>query len=221
MGKYPPHMQQVLIFDYDGVIVDSLPIFMDYFIDACKKQGYSNIATKKEFLRLFNGNMFEQMMKKGMGKKTILNIVYTLKKGLIDHQHEIKLFPEIKQVLEKLTDQHTLIISTSNETTVVSEYLKQKRLYRFFNAIYGSDVEPSKVKKIELIKQNYTSNKYTYIGDTVGDIKEGKQAQIQTVATTWGWHSKEQLLQTNPDYVADQPYDLLSLFIDESLVKID
>ena len=74
-------MQQVLIFDYDGVIVDSLEVFMKDFIKACKQEGYPEIATKKEFLQLFQGNMFDQMMKKGMDKKTILNIVYTLKEG--------------------------------------------------------------------------------------------------------------------------------------------
>jgi len=206
-------MRQVLIFDYDGVIVDSFSIFMTYFIEACKKQGYGFIATKKDFLQLFNGNMFEQMMQKGMDRKTILSIVYHLKDGLIKHQQKIEPFPKMPTVLQKLAQQHTLIVSTSNETKVVEEYLKKKNLYNLFDCIYGSDIEPSKVKKIQLIRKNNHFDKYTYIGDTVGDVKEAKRANIQIIAVTWGWHSKKQLQHAHPDLIIDQPNELLSLFI--------
>ena len=214
-------MQQVLIFDYDGVIVDSLSIFMQFFFDACKKQGYPDLASKQEFLRLFDGNMFEQMMRKGMNKQTILRIVYDIKKGLLKHQQEINLFPDIKSILEKLSINHTLIISTSNETTVVSEYLKKRNLIHLFEKIYGSDIEPSKVKKIKLIQQHFKSNNYTYIGDTIGDIKEAQQANIKTVAVTWGWHTKSELLQADPDLIAHNPYELLSLITTQSSLNVD
>lgn len=39
----------LLIFDYDGVIVDSLKIFMENFILACKKEGVNEIANKRDF----------------------------------------------------------------------------------------------------------------------------------------------------------------------------
>jgi phosphoglycolate phosphatase len=214
-------MKNVLVFDYDGVIVDSLSIFMTYFMDACKKEGYVNIATKKDFLQLFDGNMFEEMMRRGMNKKTIVSIVYTLREGLLKDQQKIKLFPTMDIVIKRLAKKHTLLISTSNETQVVSNYLKAKGLECFFEDIYGSDIEPSKVKKIELIKKNVPSNRYTYIGDTVGDMKECKQASIETVAATWGWHSKKQLLQTHPTMIADHPTDLLFLFDTESCVTKD
>ncbi len=209
-------MQQVLIFDYDGVIVDSLPIFMTYFIEACKQQGYPEIATKQEFLQLFNGNMFDQMMKIGMDKKTILNIVYKLKEGLKKHRSEINMFPNMKIVLEQLSKHHRLIISTSNETNVVRNYLKREKISGLFDHIYGSDVEPSKVKKIQLIQKNDPAKRYSYIGDTIGDILEGKQAQVQTIAVSWGWHKKKELLNAKPDLIVDQPTDLLSFFTEES-----
>ena len=52
-------MENILIFDYDGVIVDSLDIFMKDLISACKKNGFNQISTKDIFLNLFDGNMYE------------------------------------------------------------------------------------------------------------------------------------------------------------------
>ncbi len=214
-------MKQILIFDYDGVIVDSLSLFMKYFIEACHEHGFSSLADKEQFLQLFHGNMFEQMMQKGMNKKNILAIVYHLKEGLISNQEKINLFPGIKSVLEQLAQNYTLVISTSNETAVVMEYLKKKRLCYLFDDVYGSDIEPSKVKKIYLIQKDNESDNSFYIGDTVGDIKEARQAQTKAVAVTWGWHTKRELIHTNPDYIVDQPSDLLSLFNIKSPLNVD
>jgi phosphoglycolate phosphatase len=221
MAEYKFAMQQVLIFDYDGVIVDSLSIFMQYFFDACRKQGYSTLANKQEFLRLFDGNMFEQMMQKGMNMQIILSIVQEIKEGLMKHQQEINLFPNIKTILEKLAINHTLIISTSNETTVVLDYLKKRNLNHLFEEIYGSDIEPSKVKKIRLIQKHFKSNNYIYIGDTIGDIREAQQANINTVAVTWGWHKKSELLQADPDLIAHDPKELLALITAKSSLGVD
>lgn len=214
-------MKQVLIFDYDGVIVDSLSLFMKYFIEACEEHGYKSLANEKNFLQLFYGNMFEQMMQKGMNKSTILAIVYHLKKGLITNQDKIHIFPEIKPVLEQLSNEYKLLISTSNETAVVSEFLKENGLDCLFDDIYGSDIEPSKVKKIHLIQNNIDSTNYVYIGDTVGDIIEAKQANIHTIAVTWGWHTKKELLKVQPDYIVDHPTDLISILNVKSPLKFD
>jgi phosphoglycolate phosphatase len=50
-----------------------------------------------------------------------------------------------------------------------------------------------------------------YIGDTTGDIKEGKEAGVKTVGVTWGWHSKEKMASAKPDYLFDTPQELLLL----------
>jgi len=42
-------------------------------------------------------------------------------------------------------------------------------------------------------------------------MKEGRQAGVKTVAVTWGWHSREKLAATGPDYLLDRPEELLKL----------
>ena len=106
-------MQNVLIFDYDGVIVDSLEIFMKNFIKACKIQGFSQIASKEEFLKLFEKNMYETMFEMGMTKDQILKIVYYMRDALIEKQEEIKLFENIAETIDELSKENNLVIVTS------------------------------------------------------------------------------------------------------------
>ena len=50
-----------------------------------------------------------------------------------------------------------------------------------------------------------------YVCDTVGDIREARDAGIRTVAVTWGWHSRERLAAAHPDRLIDVPEKLLAL----------
>ena len=200
-------MKNVLIFDYDGVLVDSFEIFMQNFIIACKKQGFESIATKKDFLKLFENNMYESMFAMGMTKGQILKIVYFMRDALTENQDKIKVFEGISETLESLSKENNLVIVTSNETNVVNNFVKERNL-EFFNEVYGSDKSASKIEKINMIKAKYPDSNYFYIGDTKGDIIEGRKAGVKTVAVSWGWHEKEELEKEKPDFIINSPEEL-------------
>lgn len=204
-------MKNVIIFDYDGVIVDSFKIFMNNFINACKKEGWNTIATKDDFLKLFEKNMYESMFAIGMSKEEILRIVYRMRDALIQNQNKMMPFREIANVITILSKKNLLFIVTSNDTKVVEKYLKSQKLLYFFNEIYGSDTGSSKIEKILKIKENNSGCNYFFIGDTQGDILEGKKSNVKTVAVGWGWHDKNQLKIVSPDFIIDNPKDLLKI----------
>ncbi len=79
--------------------------------------------------------------------------------------------------------------------------------------VLGADIEKSKVIKIKKQKEKYPNSEIYYIGDTVGDIKEGKKAGIKTIAVSWGFHTKKQLEQEKPNFLIDKPKDLSQLFL--------
>jgi len=203
--------KKVFIFDYDGVIVDTFDVFFEYFMKGCEKEGVTEIKTKEDFLRLYNGNMYESMFKMGMSKEKILRIVYTMKDGILKHQDKIDLFLGIKNVIKRLSKDNLLYIVTSSETDLVIKFLKIHGINEFFEDVIGSDKEHNKIKKIKSIKEKHTNVSFFYIGDTAGDIVEGGNADVVTVAVGWGWHSKNVLLDENPDFFVNNPKDLLCL----------
>ena len=203
-------MSNVLIFDYDGVIADSLEIFMEKVISACIKHGSNQVNTKEDFLNLFNDNLYVSLIERGISKETIPKLIEDFQIGLKE-QKKIKLFNEIKEMLVKLSKHNKIIIITSNVTKVVEESLKLKNI-DCFEEVIGADKETSKVKKIESIKSRYKDNDYFYIGDTKGDVIEGRKAKVKTIAVTWGWHSEEKLKEEKPDFIVHNPQELVDLF---------
>ena len=204
-------MSYILIFDYDGVIVDSKSLFMEYFLKACESENIIGIKTEQDFLNIFDGNMYESLLKQGLSLNKIQHIISMVKDGLLRTHDKMNLFPGMKEVLEKLVEKHILIVITSNDSDVVRDFFRLKEI-ELFDDIYGLDYGSSKVEKIKMIKRKYIGRDYFYIGDTIGDIREGKQAGVSTVAVTWGWHSEYKLKSERPTYLIHSPNELLKIF---------
>ena len=202
---------KLLLFDFDGVLVDSIDVYEKTVTDCLKQIGQPLTRGREEFLELFEGNFYESLKQQGVNMdKFVAASVDILSKV---NYTEMKPFDAIRPVLRELAKNHPMIVISSNDTPTISEAL---RLYDFegiFQEILGSDFMLSKKAKILYAakKYNATISDTYYIGDTTGDMKEGRQAGITTVGVTWGWHSKELMATSQPDYLFDKPEDLLKL----------
>ncbi len=203
-------MSVILVFDYDGVIVDSLELFMKFFLQACIDLNVEGIKTRDDFLRLFEDNMYSSLMGEGLSPGEIEVVISKVKNNLLANHHRMKVFPGMRKVLYSLSKRYTLFLITSNDSEVVKDFLVLNHL-DLFAGIHGCETSSSKVDKIKLIK-NLTNEECYYIGDTIGDIIEGKRAGALTVAVGWGWHPMNRLLKASPDYLAYTPKDLLKIF---------
>ncbi|KAF0154663.1 MAG: phosphoglycolate phosphatase [Syntrophaceae bacterium] len=200
-----------LLFDFDGVLVDSLNVYEKTVTDCLKVINQPLTRGREEFLELFEGNFYESLVQKGvdLGKFVAASVDILSKVNYA----EMKPFDAIRPVLRELAKNNSMIVISSNDTLTITEAL---RLYDFngiFSEVLGSDFMLSKKDKILHVieKYNATLQDIYYIGDTTGDIKEGKQAGVKTGGVTWGWHSKEKMAASQPDYLFEQPEDLLKL----------
>ena len=125
-------------------------------------------------------------------------------------QKDIKVFNGVPELLAELAKKCKIFIVTSNLTEVVKSFLEARNI-TVFDEIIGADKETSKIKKIEQIKSRFPDGEFLYVGDTKGDMIEGKQAGVKTVAVTWGWHSVAKLQEGKPDYMASKPSEILSI----------
>ena len=89
--------------------------------------------------------------------------------------------------------------------------LLEKEGIACFDEVVGADMERSKVKKIQKTMSRYQDLPAFYVGDTKGDMIEGKKAGAVTVAVTWGWHTAEKLTEASPDYMVHTPAELEKL----------
>jgi phosphoglycolate phosphatase len=204
-------MEKLFLFDFDGVIVDSLDVYERRVKLCLEKIGQPVVQSRADFLELFEDNFYEAVVRKGIDLVAFMNASKSIPTN--DDYDQMIPFAPLFPVLEELKKDNILVVISSNISMVINAILSRYKFNGCFREVLGADFGYSKKDKILHAVDVFQMDKDRtyYIGDTSGDIKEARMAGIKTVAVTWGWHSREMFKKVNPDYLIDAPEALLEI----------
>ena len=176
----------VFIFDFDGVIVDSVGSLYDVYLDFLRAFG---IQGNEEEFNSLNGPKLSEIisfLKINYGinadEKELLN-VYLKKIALI--YKNIKLNTGIKEILELLRRKHikTIIASSSKKEEILT-VLDRYNLNDFFEFIIsGDDVKQAKPSPeiYNAIKKKYQNKDYFVVEDSENGLQAAIDAGMKTI----------------------------------------
>ncbi len=198
------------MFDFDGVIADSLEAMHDAAVTALREGGLDHLVSEDLVPRLVESNWFEGLRKLGVPPRVarVMDDLIAVKVGA----GEVAPYAGIPEVIASLAQRHCVLIVTSNRSDIVADFLSQWGIAGI-REVLGGDKGKSKVPKLRAALGSYPHEEAWFIGDSVGDIVEGGSAGVSTIAATWGWHSEEQLLGSSPDRLVRAPEELLRLLL--------
>lgn len=199
------------MFDWDGVLADSLAVFTAVFLDGCDRCGVHGLEAPGRLMALFDGNLYAGMQAAGMQRETVRRILRHFKRDTLARLDEIRLFEGIPGALEAIGRGNTVIIVTANLSEIVWSVLQRDGVHCVAE-VMGVEAGTSKVEKIRQARRRYPSLPAFYVGDTKGDMLEGRSAGAETIAVLWGWHPEEKLREGEPDFLVRSPRDLAEFF---------
>jgi phosphoglycolate phosphatase len=203
--------RQLIMLDFDGVLVDSLDVTCDAAIRALDEHGFHHLASREAVLSFVDANWYDGLSQAGVPPDVSCAIDETVSRALDAHAEALRPVPGIRSTIQTLSQHHTVLILTSNYTSVVDGFLRRYNVTGV-SGVMCADEETSKIRKIERAVSLYAhSGADWYVGDTVGDIIEARLAGVRSIAVTWGWHSADRLLAASPDYVAQTPSQLVEI----------
>jgi phosphoglycolate phosphatase len=203
--------QYLFLFDFDGVIVDSMELYEETTRRCFETIGKPITKNHEDFLDLFDDNFYKAIQQRGVSIEEFNDAAKQIV-PTIDYSG-VTAFKGLMPILRQLKKNHVLLIVSSNNVHAIMAILSLINLNGCFDEILGADFRLSKVDKINyaMEKWNISYDRTYFVGDTTGDIKEAKEAGVKTVAVTWGWHTKERLEKTKPDLLIDFPRELLDV----------
>ena len=203
--------EKLFLFDFDGVLADSLDIYSEAVMRCLERIGTPIVKNREDYLTLFEGNLYESMTARGVNLADYARAAREIMPG-IDFG-SIKPFDGLGPVLASLSRDHCLLVISSNASKTIRKMLVGFGFDSYFEEILGADFRTSKKEKIDhaLGKYGIPAERTFYIGDTAGDIVEARAAGVRSVAVTWGWHDRERLSASRPDFLIDAPEELLRI----------
>ncbi len=177
-----------IVFDFDGVIHDTFELAYGISMKSLEKQ-----ISREEYRDFFNGNLYKR---EEIDKENSEDFFEMQNKAF----DELRLEENTKIFLEQLSKKYSLFIITSNQEKTLDTYFQNSGSSHIFTEILGFETHQSKVKKFEYLfeKHNLKSEDCVFITDTLGDILEGHQARVKSIAVDFGFHDRKRLERGNP-----------------------
>lgn len=201
----------LIIFDFDGVIADSLHYIRLVLNSLADKYGFRKIDSDEHYADLINGNVLE-VVKKLRIKKLQLPMVFLDYKRLMKKEIEkVRIYRGMEQVLKRLSEEHELAIVSSNHKDVIEKVLEHNNLSGIFDQILGLEFSFHKSEKLRHLTKKKSD--CVFITDTVGDVRDAKEVKIKTIGVAWGYHSWSEDDDIKPEIIVRKPKELMDMFV--------
>lgn len=205
----------LIIFDYDGVLADTLEDLLQFGQEACNQLGVRHVVTKDDL------NNLEVMSFATYGRACEVpeHLINEFVKICLNFFAEKKsppaIFTGLSDVVRYLSVSHRIAIVTTNSSQNVNAFLVKHGLDGLIHAIYGVDSPGSKAQKIAMARNRLLKSgkqeSVFMVGDSLSDVLAAKEVSVTSIAVTWGHQSLENLLRAKPDYIVRSPQNLIEV----------
>lgn len=203
----------VIIFDFDGTIAQTFDSAMKILDQLSVRFGHRGLKDE-DIMQLRNEGKWEGLFESlGIDPAIIPEVVERGRSGLAEEIENIEPVEGMKRALLQLkADGYELGILTSNSRETVEKFLGNNGL-DFFDFIYPEIGLWSKDKVLVKLLQDkeLKPGQTVYVGDETRDIDAAKKAGVRVVAVSWGYNARKILKEQNPDYLVENPKDLVEI----------
>ena len=215
-------MIKLMIFDFDGTLVNTIYDLGDSINEALKINGwnkeYSYIETKALI-----GSGIRVLCTRALSyvehtiedeEKLFKDFQICYKKNQLN---KTKPYEGVVDTLHKLKEQGINIAILSNKrnenTNAITNHVFEEDL---FDEVVGQlpdvPLKPNPTSVLSMIERfGVSKDEVLYIGDSDTDMKTADNASLTKVAVTYGYRDKEVLETYKPDYIIDSFDELLDI----------
>lgn len=212
-------INQAIIFDFDGVLADTLADLLGFSEIVCARLGFPCRPTPHDLEALERMSFHDLGRQLGVPETHLETYVQDCYDLFIHRPEPSPTFPGMVDAVKSCARHARLGIVTGNVTPAVQEFLRRHGMQDCFEAILGVDLPGSRVEKINRMAARLgglPGSRIFVVGDAVSDIRAAREAGVQSVAVGWGHQSLQKLATLQPDLIAKTPQDLACLLAEKS-----
>ncbi|WP_297928966.1 HAD family hydrolase [uncultured Coprobacter sp.] len=214
-------MIKLVIFDLDGTLLNTIRDLAGSTNYALRQCGFPEHET--DAYNYFVGNGINKLFERALpeGERTSENIG-RMRAFFLEHytQNNTCLtvpYPGIPELLRELDHKGMALAVASNKyqegtEKLVHHYFKDIVFSAVFGQREGIPVKPDPTIVKEILRVSGVSERETlYVGDSGVDMQTAAAATVISVGVTWGFRSREELIENGACHIVDSPAEILRL----------
>lgn len=209
--------KSLIIFDWDGTLMDSVGLIVDAMRYAAEKHGLTvTDEATKSIIGIALVDAFPMLFPNDSDKYDELLATYS--EYYVKHCDNDKLFDGIKELIQALQAQgKTLAIATGKKRKGLERVLPNSGIQAFFTTTKTADETAGKPNPLMLeqilVETSTRIEDAVFIGDSIHDIRMANAIQMDSIAVSYGCEKADVLAKENPTLIVDSVEQLkLSLF---------
>lgn len=223
-------MKKLVIFDLDGTLLNTIGDLAYAANSALNLLGYPPHTTEE--YKLFAGNGVNKLLERSLPVEARSEeVLLKFKKEFIlcydKHNTDFTApYPGISKLLQDLQQANIMLAVTSNKYQVATEktikyYFENIKFAAVYGARENTPIKPDPTVVYDVLEQTKISDKskVLYVGDSCVDMQTALNAGIDSCGVTWGFRSRTELEQFNPQYLVEKAEDILEIVKNNSLKK--
>ncbi|MDA5095867.1 HAD hydrolase-like protein [Aliiroseovarius sp. KMU-50] len=194
----------MLLFDFDGVIADSLGIYTSICTRTARQLGHPVQLPKNPFATLSHVSFECLAQSLGLGP-----VEYTAMSSylLSKSTATAPAFNDMIELLHKVSCRVEVGILSASPRAFIDRFLDQHGGSDAVTLILSRDDPGTKADKMKTLQKN-GRHLLALVGDGVSDISAAREANVPSIGVSWGWQSVSRLLQAGVDDIAQCPQDI-------------
>jgi phosphoglycolate phosphatase len=208
------------IFDLDGTLLDTLDDLADAMNDALRVQGF--LAHPVVSYKQMVGNGVTNLVKRALPANRQEMLEPTLRLMRENYAKNVlnktKPYAGVLETVRKLGESGVkLAVLTNKDQTfsvnIVEHYFGRDLFQLIWGAMPGRPIKPDPAALYELLaKLNVCPQEAVFIGDSGVDMDVAMAASVDSVGVTWGFRSREELVEHHAGRIINAPKELGELF---------
>lgn len=208
-----------IIFDFDGVIVDSGADIANAVLYTL--QYFGRPLLPREEIISYVGHGMESLIQrsfKDCGKEVISRAIPVYKKRYLDNAIvETRLYDNVKYTLE-FFKQKNIGVVTNKPEDLAYKILEGLGVRDYFKIIVGPEsvknMKPDPEGLLKVISHfGGQPDKTIMVGDSYTDVQAGRRAGTMTCGVTYGLGDTEELKKESPDFLIDDMKELTDIIV--------